>query len=216
MSRKESLGGVLAQAAAYKKKRQGEPSFFDFNFTYPADELTSFSQIEDGSHDLVEVRVVEPSGQRGMHAKRNIKAGEWLVVSQPVAAYWDAENDAELLRNSESDVPSRGGAMTRRSWNLQIRLTSSAARRVTVIPSERESWCCVCSRRSRDVHRFGRTRSRRCTLAAWPRHRSYRPGAAVTHLLDPESGRKWRGSPCFPSLILKMKSRAIKSHCVFL
>lgn len=110
-----------------------------------------------------------------------------------------------------------GSAMTRRSWNLQIRLTSSSvARRVTAIPSERERWCCVCSRRSRDVHRFGRTRPRRCTLAAWPRRRSYRPGAAVTYLLDPESGRKWRGSPCFPSLILKMKSRAIKSHCVFL
>ena len=104
---KESLDGVLAQAAAYKKKRQDEPNFFGFDFTYPTDELTSFNEIEDGSHDLVEVRVVQPSGQRGMHAKRDIKAGEWLVVSQPVAAYWDAENDAELLRDSENE-PSRG------------------------------------------------------------------------------------------------------------
>ena len=98
---------MLAQAAAYKeRRRRGEPSFFDFSFEYPADELTSFSQIEDGSHDLVEVRVVQPSGQRGMHAKRGIKAGEWLVVSQPVAAYWDAEKGAEFPRDSEH-VPSR-------------------------------------------------------------------------------------------------------------
>ncbi|EJK61036.1 hypothetical protein THAOC_18534, partial [Thalassiosira oceanica] len=52
------------------KKRQGEPSFFDFDFTYPADELTSFSQIEDGSHDLVEVRVVQPSGPGGGMARQ--------------------------------------------------------------------------------------------------------------------------------------------------
>ena len=32
---KESLDGVLAQAAAYKKKRQDEPNFFGFDFTYP-------------------------------------------------------------------------------------------------------------------------------------------------------------------------------------
>jgi len=85
------IDSLLDQALAYAEKRLDDTSFVDFRYTMPSEHITSYNDIESGRHDLVEMR--EEKCQRGMYAKCDMKAGTYLIASQPVAVCWDVENE---------------------------------------------------------------------------------------------------------------------------
>ena len=86
------IDSLLDQARAYAEKLVDDPSsFVDFRYTVESKNITSYDDIESGRHDLVEMR--EEKCQRGMYAKCDMKAGTYLIASQPVAVCWDVENE---------------------------------------------------------------------------------------------------------------------------
>ena len=96
----DPIDSLLDQAIAYAERRVGDPSFIDFKYKFPRNKQIPYEQISDDKHDLVEMRVGD--GQRGMYAKCDMKAGTRLVISQPIAVYWDVENN-DGVHDSKGD-----------------------------------------------------------------------------------------------------------------
>eukprot|EP00571_Detonula_confervacea_P010954 CAMPEP_0172304888 /NCGR_PEP_ID=MMETSP1058-20130122/6257_1 /TAXON_ID=83371 /ORGANISM="Detonula confervacea, Strain CCMP 353" /LENGTH=564 /DNA_ID=CAMNT_0013016295 /DNA_START=81 /DNA_END=1775 /DNA_ORIENTATION=+ len=107
----DPIDDLLDQAASYAKKLleqvddESEDDDVSFNFTHP--NITSTADILNGKHDLVKMRECSDKSsdgvQRGMYAKRDIKAGANLVISKPIVVCWDVEDDESDDEEDESD-----------------------------------------------------------------------------------------------------------------
>ena len=95
----DPIDGLLDLALVYAEKRLVDPAFVNFEYTFPRNQQTCHEQIADDKHDLVEIHADE-RGQRGMYAKCNMRAGTRLLVSQPIAVYWDVENDGVVVHSN--------------------------------------------------------------------------------------------------------------------
>ena len=94
MTSDDPIDGLLDAAASCAAKRLDEGTFVGFDF--PCDQVTRPADVLGGKHDALEMR--EDPGengggrQRGMYAKRDIKAGTRLVVAKPIVVCWDVED----------------------------------------------------------------------------------------------------------------------------
>ena len=109
----DPIESLLDQAIAYAHKREfgfddepADPTFQNFVYKFPKEQLTNLKN----NPNFIEMRVDAKNGQRGMYAKCDIDTGTWLAMSQPIAAYWDVENnngDADKKKDSPVALESK-------------------------------------------------------------------------------------------------------------